>query len=32
MNRVVTFLNNRVLVAIVVGLMLLGIIRTFARR
>jgi len=32
MDRVVGFLNNRYLVAILVGLFLLGIVRKFASR
>lgn len=32
MNSVLSFLNNRWLVAVVVGLFLLSVIRSFARR
>lgn len=32
MDRVVTFLNNRYLVAIIVGLFVLGVVRRFAGR
>ena len=32
MDRVVAFLNNRYLVAVLVGLFLLGIVRRFAGR
>lgn len=32
MDKVLNFLNNRVLIAIVVGLFLLSIVRSFARR
>lgn len=32
MNRLVNALNNRVLVAIIIGLILLGMIRRFAYR
>lgn len=32
LNKTVTFLNNRVLIAVVVGLFLLSVVRSFARR
>lgn len=32
MNKIVNFLNNRVLIAIVVGLFLLSVIRSFSKR
>lgn len=32
MDRVITFLNNRYLVAVLVGLFLLGFVRRFAGR
>lgn len=31
MNKAVNFLNNRILIAVVVGLFLLSVIRSFAR-
>lgn len=31
MNKAVNFLNNRILVAVVVGLFLLSVVRSFAR-
>lgn len=31
MNKIVNMLNNRVLIAIIVGLILLGVVRRFAR-
>lgn len=32
MDKILNFLNNRVLIAIVVGLFLLSVVRSFARR
>lgn len=32
MNKVINFLNNRWLVAVVVGLFLLGVVKSFSRR
>ena len=32
MNSAINFLNNRILIAIVVGLFLLSVVRSFARR
>ncbi len=32
MNKVLDFLNNRYLIAVVVGLFLLSVIRSFAKR
>ena len=32
MNKVLSLLNNRVLIAIVVGLFLLSLVRSFSRR
>lgn len=31
MNKAINFLNNRVLIAVVVGLFLLSVVRSFAR-
>ena len=32
MNKVVTFLNNKWLIAVVVGLFLLSVVKSFSRR
>ncbi len=32
MNKIVTMLNNRVLIAVIIGLILLGILRNFMGR
>lgn len=32
MDRIVSFLNNRYFIAVVVGLFLVGFVRSFARR
>lgn len=32
MNKIVNFLNNRVLIAIVVGLFLLSVLKSFSKR